>query len=101
MPRVRRGGLCRSDWHGWQGHDPDIRPPHVPGHEYAGVVTAVGAGVRGWRPGDRVTAPFVCACGQCPAAVSPRRSGPWSARGGSPRASGWRCTAAAAEASPR
>ena len=68
--RVEATGLCRSDWHGWQGHDPDIRLPHVPGHEYAGVVTAVGAGVRGWQPGDRVTAPFVCACGQCPACLA-------------------------------
>ncbi|MFG2053021.1 zinc-dependent alcohol dehydrogenase family protein [Micromonospora sp. NPDC048930] len=68
--RVEATGLCRSDWHGWQGHDPDIRPPHVPGHEFAGVVTAVGAGVRNWRPGDRVTAPFVCACGQCPACLA-------------------------------
>ena len=68
--RVEATGLCRSDWHGWQGHDPDIRPPHVPGHEFAGVVTAVGAGVRGWRPGDRVTAPFVCACGSCPACLA-------------------------------
>ncbi|MEU5903192.1 zinc-dependent alcohol dehydrogenase family protein [Micromonospora sp. NPDC047527] len=68
--QVEATGLCRSDWHGWQGHDPDIRPPHVPGHEFAGVVTAVGADVRGWRPGDRVTAPFVCACGRCPACLA-------------------------------
>ncbi|PWU45669.1 alcohol dehydrogenase, partial [Micromonospora sp. S4605] len=68
--RVEATGLCRSDWHGWQGHDPDIRPPHVPGHEFAGVVSAVGAGVRGWRVGDRVTAPFVCACGRCPACLA-------------------------------
>ncbi|MEU7779126.1 zinc-dependent alcohol dehydrogenase family protein [Micromonospora parva] len=68
--RVEATGLCRSDWHGWQGHDPDVRLPHVPGHEFAGVVTAVGAGVGGWRLGDRVTVPFVCACGQCPACFS-------------------------------
>ncbi|MFG1677084.1 alcohol dehydrogenase catalytic domain-containing protein [Micromonospora sp. NPDC049282] len=68
--RVGATGLCRSDWHGWQGHDPDIRLPHVPGHEFAGVVAAVGAGVRGWRPGDRVTAPFVCACGRCPSCLA-------------------------------
>ena len=64
--RVGATGVCRSDWHGWQGHDPDIVLPHVPGHELAGTVEAVGAGVRGWRPGDRVTVPFVCACGRCP-----------------------------------
>jgi alcohol dehydrogenase len=64
--RVEATGLCRSDWHGWMGHDPDIdRFPHVPGHELAGVVEAVGADVRRWRPGVRVTVPFVCACGTC------------------------------------
>jgi D-arabinose 1-dehydrogenase-like Zn-dependent alcohol dehydrogenase len=63
--RVAATGLCRSDWHGWQGHDPDITLPHVPGHELAGTVEAVGALVTGRRPGDRVTVPFVCACGSC------------------------------------
>lgn len=61
--KVEATGLCRSDWHGWQGHDPDIALPHVPGHELAGVVEAVGPGVGNWHPGDRVTVPFVCACG--------------------------------------
>jgi alcohol dehydrogenase len=63
---VEATGLCRSDWHGWMGHDPDIRPPHVPGHEFAGRIATVGADVSGWREGDLVTAPFVCACGACP-----------------------------------
>lgn len=63
--RVEATGLCRSDWHGWMGHDPDITLPHVPGHELAGVVEAVGPGVSNWRAGDRVTVPFVCACGSC------------------------------------
>jgi alcohol dehydrogenase len=64
--RVAATGLCRSDWYGWQGHDDDIAVlPHVPGHEFAGVVEAVGAGVTEWRPGDRITVPFVCACGKC------------------------------------
>ncbi len=48
--RVEATGLCRSDWHGWMGHDPDITLPHVPGHELAGTVEAVGARVAGWRP---------------------------------------------------
>ncbi|MFE5394938.1 zinc-dependent alcohol dehydrogenase family protein [Streptomyces sp. NPDC056568] len=68
--RVGATGLCRSDWHGWQGHDPDITLPHVPGHELAGVVEAVGDRVTGWRPGDRVTVPFVCACGSCGACAA-------------------------------
>lgn len=63
--RVQATGLCRSDWHGWRGHDPDIRVPHVPGHELAGVIAEVGPGVRRWRVGERVTVPFVCACGAC------------------------------------
>jgi alcohol dehydrogenase len=67
---VEATGLCRSDWHGWQGHDPDIELPHVPGHELAGVISAVGAEVTRWRAGDRVTVPFVCACGRCAACAA-------------------------------
>ncbi len=63
---VMATGLCRSDWHGWMGHDPDIRLPHVPGHEFAGVIRDLGKGVKHWKVGDRVTVPFVCACGVCP-----------------------------------
>ena len=47
------------------GHDPDISLPHVPGHELAGIVRAVGSQVKNWREGDRVTLPFVCGCGYC------------------------------------
>ncbi len=68
--QVKATGICRSDWHGWMGHDPDISLPHVPGHELAGVVESVGKNVRRWQPGDRVTLPFVCACGTCPQCVS-------------------------------
>ena len=64
--KVMASGVCRSDWHGWQGHDPDIELPHVPGHELAGVVEAVGEGVTKWSIGDRVTLPFVGGCGACP-----------------------------------
>ncbi|UOY00713.1 zinc-dependent alcohol dehydrogenase family protein [Blastococcus sp. PRF04-17] len=63
--RVGASGICRSDWHGWQGHDPDVVLPHVPGHELAGTVAAVGDGVTRWSVGDRVTVPFVNACGRC------------------------------------
>ncbi len=63
--KVEATGLCRSDWHGWMGHDPDIRLPHVPGHELAGTVAAVGARVTRWKEGDRVTVPFVAGCGRC------------------------------------
>ncbi|GGG20997.1 MULTISPECIES: zinc-dependent alcohol dehydrogenase family protein [Rhizobium] len=63
--KVGATGLCRSDWHGWKGHDPDIRLPHVPGHELAGKVVATGKGVMRFKVGDRVTVPFVSGCGHC------------------------------------
>jgi len=62
--QVLATGMCRSDWHAWAGHD-EIRLPHVPGHELAGVVSAVGDGVSRWSVGDRVTVPFVQGCGRC------------------------------------
>ncbi|MEN6337300.1 MAG: zinc-dependent alcohol dehydrogenase family protein [Phycisphaerales bacterium] len=65
--RVGASGICRSDWHGWLGHDPDIASlPHVPGHELAGTVEQTGNRVTRWKRGDRVTLPFVCGCGTCP-----------------------------------
>ena len=64
--QVIASGLCLSDWHGWMGNDPDIKVPHVPGHELAGVIKAVGEDVTRWDVGDRVTLPFACGCGTCP-----------------------------------
>jgi alcohol dehydrogenase len=64
--KVAATGVCRSDWHGWMGHDSDIELPHVPGHELAGVIEAVGKDVTNWRVGDKVTVPFICGCGSCP-----------------------------------
>ncbi|HEY0534570.1 MAG TPA: alcohol dehydrogenase catalytic domain-containing protein [Actinoplanes sp.] len=61
---VKATGVCRSDWHAWRGHDP-VKLPHVPGHEFAGVVAQVGEQVTGFVPGERVTAPFVNGCGHC------------------------------------
>lgn len=68
--KVMATGVCRSDWHGWVGHDADIQPPHVPGHELAGVVATVGKDVTKWKIGDRVTVPFVGGCGACPQCAS-------------------------------
>lgn len=63
---VKAAGLCRSDWHAWQGHDPDITElPHIPGHEFSGVVHSIGPAVTTLAVGDRVVFPFVFGCGVC------------------------------------
>ena len=88
LVEVRATGVCRSDWHAWQGHDP-VPLPQVPGHEFAGVITEVGPEVTERRVGERVTAPFVCGCGRCAycasgnAQVCPDQSQPGFTRPGS------------------
>ncbi len=68
--QVKANGICRSDWHGWMGHDSDIKLPHVPGHELAGVIAEVGKNTKNWHVGDRVTVPFAVGCGHCPQCLS-------------------------------
>ncbi len=63
--RVLACGICRSDWHGWVGEHPKVKPGAIPGHEYCGEVVEAGPLAK-WMPGDRVIAPFILACGQCP-----------------------------------
>lgn len=62
---IKACGICRSDWYGWKGNDADIVLPHVPGHELAGIIVETGGNVGTWKPGDRVTVPFVGGCGKC------------------------------------
>lgn len=62
-------GVCRSDWHGWTGEHPRVKPGQIPGHEYCGEVVETGP-LSPWRVGDRVVAPFILACGKCPACQS-------------------------------
>jgi len=64
--KVEANGVCRSDWHAWMGHDDDIKSlPHVPGHECAGIIEAVGSQVKNWKPGMRAIIPVVSGCGTC------------------------------------
>lgn len=67
--RVLACGICRSDWHGWVGEHPRVKPGAIPGHEYCGEVVEAGPLSR-WQKGDRVIAPFILACGQCPDCAS-------------------------------
>lgn len=62
---LRACGVCRSDHHAWVGADPDVEMPHIMGHELAGIVAEVGTRVTRFAVGDRVTAPFILACGTC------------------------------------
>lgn len=62
--RVEACGICRSDWHTWQG-DFKCVLPHVMGHEFGGTIEEVGADVQSFKVGDRVTIPFHMACGRC------------------------------------
>ena len=63
-------GICRSDWHAWQGHgewaDDQVPTGQILGHEPAGRVVAVGDRVERFDPGDRVAVPFNLGDGSCP-----------------------------------
>ncbi len=62
---VQACGVCRSDHHNWVGKGATKVLPHVMGHEFAGLVEEVGPQCKGYRIGDRVTAPFIASCGHC------------------------------------
>jgi 2-desacetyl-2-hydroxyethyl bacteriochlorophyllide A dehydrogenase len=66
--RVAYCGICGTDlhlFHGAMAHR--LTLPHVMGHEMSGTIETVGAGVHGWKPGDRVTVRPLDSCGSCPA----------------------------------
>jgi D-arabinose 1-dehydrogenase-like Zn-dependent alcohol dehydrogenase len=67
--RVEGSGICRSDWHLWQGDWGWIglkpRMPTILGHEYAGVIEEVGKDVKTLKPGTRVVVPLAQGCGVC------------------------------------
>ena len=55
LVEVKACGICGSDVHGMDGSTGRRKPPIIMGHEASGVIAELGAGVRGWRRGDRVT----------------------------------------------
>ena len=64
--RVLACGVCRTDLHVVDGELPDPRLPLVPGHEIIGEVTALGEGVTGVAPGERLGVPWLgWTCGEC------------------------------------
>ncbi len=64
--RVEACGVCRSDFHGWTGEHPKVQNGSILGHEYCGTVVEAGPQAR-HKVGDRLIAPFILACGSCPA----------------------------------
>ena len=64
--RVEACGICHSDMYAKTGLFPGTAYPRIPGHEVAGVIDAIGAGVTGWRPGQRVGVGWLAGyCGRC------------------------------------
>jgi L-iditol 2-dehydrogenase len=65
LVRVEACGICGSDVHGYDGSSGRRIPPIVMGHEAAGTVAAIGADVRKYAQGDRVTFDSTVYCGKC------------------------------------
>ena len=59
-------GVCRSDFHGWTGEHPKVTNGSILGHEYCGTVIEAGPRAK-YKVGDKLIAPFILACGDCPA----------------------------------
>lgn len=63
--KIHAAGICGTDLHIVSG-ERDCNPPVIMGHEFAGTIVELGAGVDGWAIGDRVTSmPFAIVCGIC------------------------------------
>lgn len=59
-------GVCRSDFHGWVGGHPKVTHGSILGHEYCGTVVEAGAKAK-HKIDDKLIAPFILGCGDCPA----------------------------------
>ena len=63
--RVRSCGICGSDVHGYDGSSGRRIPPVIMGHEASGVIAKLGADVKGFAEGERVTFDSMISCGHC------------------------------------
>ncbi|PIJ50559.1 Zn-dependent oxidoreductase [Erwinia sp. OLTSP20] len=63
--KIKYASICGSDVHIWHGHNPFARYPRVIGHEFFGIIDAVGARVDATRLGMRVAVDPVVSCGHC------------------------------------
>src|SRR5699024_11735279 len=62
---IKANGICRSDFHIWQGDWQGISTPLVMGHEFTGVVVETGKNVKKFKKGDRIIVHFSMSCGHC------------------------------------
>lgn len=65
LVNIKRIGICGSEIHSYHGLHPATFYPVVQGHEYSGVVMAVGSEVTVCKPGDHITARPQLVCGKC------------------------------------
>ena len=65
LVQVKACSICGSDVHGMDGSTGRRIPPVIMGHEASGVIKAVGANVKGFAPGDRITFDSTIYCGKC------------------------------------
>lgn len=70
--KIKAVSICGTDVHTFQGEHPFVKPPVVVGHECSGEIVEGGAGVSGFKPGDRVAIDPVLGCGICRACKSGR-----------------------------
>jgi D-arabinitol dehydrogenase (NADP+) len=73
LVKVMACGICGTDVHIWRGEYLGSYPV-VPGHEFSGIVEAVGSGVTRSRPGDRVAVEPNVACDNCPSCLNNRQN---------------------------
>src|SRR5882762_11804420 len=75
LVEIKASGVCHTDAFTLSGADPEGLFPAILGHEGAGIVREVGAGVTSVAPGDHVIPLYTPECRQCPSCLS-RKTNP-------------------------